>query len=71
LPWAVAEHLDLDMARAFEHIFLEQHDIASPKASLAASRWAAGERVGEFRGPHRPCFMPLPPPPATALISTG
>jgi hypothetical protein len=63
---AVAEHLHLDMAGRLD-VFLDQH-ASSPKA--AASRCAPASAVGEVAGSSTR-RMPLPPPPATALISTG
>jgi hypothetical protein len=63
---AVAEDLDLDMAGLAE-VFLDI-DGASPKAALASER--AVESATRAR-PRSATFMPRPPPPAAALMSTG
>jgi hypothetical protein len=63
----VAKHLDFDVARAL-HVFLHQHRVA-PKL-LMASRLhdaSAAAKSSAFSTAR----MPLPPPPALALISTG
>ncbi len=63
----VGEHLHLDVARPGQ-VPLEQHPVvaeggrASRRAPASASWNAAGSVTAR---------MPLPPPPATALISTG
>ena len=63
---AVADHLHLDVARLRE-IFLEIDRVVAEggRASVRAVR-ALGQIVGV-----RATFMPRPPPPAAALISTG
>ena len=64
---AVGEHLHLDMARRGD-VFLDQHARVAERGLRLALR--AFER-----GSKSACLstrrMPLPPPPATALISTG
>ena len=63
----VAEHLDLDVAR-LQHVLLDQHVVvAEARLRLALAR---GERRLEV-GAASTRRMPLPPPPALALISTG
>ena len=64
---AVGEHLELDMARRAD-VFLDQHArVAEGRLRLAlrASNAASKSACLSTRR------MPLPPPPATALISTG
>ena len=61
-------HLDLDMARLVE-IFLDiDRVVAEGGPGLGAG---GGERVRAVRSALRATFMPRPPPPAAALISTG
>ena len=65
---AIGEHLHLDMARAWRRI--------SPAArgrrrSLGGLAPAGRQRGGEILAARSTLRMPLPPPPATALISTG
>ena len=64
----VGEDLDLDVARR-EHVFLDQHARVAEGARRLALR--ARERGLELRARSSTRRMPLPPPPATALISTG
>ena len=65
---AVAEHLDLDVAR-LRQIFLDVDGV------VAEGGLGFGARGGERDAAARPrvcaTFMPRPPPPAAALISTG
>ena len=68
LPVRVGEHLDLDMTRA-RATYFSISTRASPKA-LSASRCAASSASAKSSGASTR-RMPLPPPPATALISTG
>ena len=64
---AVAEHLHLDMAWLGDE-FLDQHAVVAEAGLPLALR--ARERIGEIlRSSTR--RIPLPPPPARALISTG
>ena len=64
----VGEHLDLDVAR-LQHVLLDQHAVvAEARLRLALAR---GERGGEVARRWSTRRMPLPPPPALALISTG
>ena len=65
----VGEDLDLDVARALE--VASRSARGRRRRRTAASRRAAGERGGELARRVRPMRMPLPPPPALALISTG
>jgi hypothetical protein len=63
---AVAEHLHLDVAR--RDVFLaQQHRVVAERGGGLAP---AGGQFLEVAGPATR-RMPLPPPPATALISTG
>jgi hypothetical protein len=64
---AVAEHLHLDVARR-EDIFLDQHAVVAERGRRLAL--AAVSMSGEL-GRASTRRIPLPPPPATALISTG
>ena len=65
---AVADHLDLDMVRLGE-IFLE---IDAAVAECGPSLGTRGvEGLGEVLRGSCATFMPRPPPPAAALISTG
>jgi hypothetical protein len=63
----VGEHLDLDVARARD-IALDQHVVVAEAGQGLAL--AAGQRGVEVLG-RSTRRMPLPPPPALALISTG
>ena len=65
---AVAQHLDLDVARARE-IFLEIDGVV-PEGGLGLGA-RGGERRATAPPRERATFMPRPPPPAAALISTG
>ena len=65
--FAVAEHLDLDVARPFEISF-------QIKRVVAERRLGLGPRHGERHAislSARTTFMPRPPPPAAALSMTG
>ena len=64
---AVAEHLNLDVARAFQ-IFLEIDCVVAERGLGLGAR--GGKRVGSSSGVWA-TFMPRPPPPADALTSTG
>jgi hypothetical protein len=64
---AVAEHLHLDMARA-KDIFLDQHPVVAERGrgsrlQDSSMSWNSADALTRR--------IPLPPPPATALISTG
>ena len=65
---AVGQHLQLDMARPVE-IFLDVDGVVAERGA----RLGAGdaERLLELVRRPRATFMPRPPPPAAALISTG
>ena len=64
----VGEDLDLDVARR-EHVFLDEHArVAEGAQPPRAARSRAPPRTRPRSSTRR---MPLPPPPATALISTG
>jgi hypothetical protein len=63
----VGEHLDLHVAR-FEHVFSTSMR-ASPNDDCA-SRWAEARASASWLSSST-TFMPLPPPPALALSSTG
>ena len=63
----IAEHLNFDMAR-FDEIFFDQ-DGSIAEAALP-SRWAPSSAVLNAAGSSTR-RMPLPPPPARALIKTG
>ena len=65
---AVAEHLDLDVARLVEVLLEVDRVVAEGGARLGAG---GGERLGQVVGASRATFMPRPPPPAAALTSTG
>jgi hypothetical protein len=67
LALAVAEDLDLDVPRPRD-VALDQHVVVA-KAGLGFAL-AAGQRGGKVFG-RSTRRMPLPPPPALALISTG
>ena len=64
----VAEHLDLDVARVLDELLDEDAVVAEARLGL---------RAGTSRSLPRPPWrfqatrMPLPPPPAEALIITG
>jgi hypothetical protein len=65
---AVGEHLDLDMARLLDEFFDEDPVIAEGRARPPISSGRSP------RGPpssFQAIRMPLPPPPADALIITG
>ena len=63
----VAEHLHLDVAGAGD-VFLQQHPVVAEGRGRLAPRPARAAAKSSARSTRR---MPLPPPPATALISTG
>jgi hypothetical protein len=65
---AIAKHLDFDVTRAL-HVFLNQHRVVAKAAARFAL--ARGQSVGESLQLCCTMRMPLPPPPALALISTG
>ena len=65
---AVAEHLDLDVARPLE-IFLEIDRVVAEGGLRLGAR--GRERVRAARPRSCATFMPRPPPPAAALTSTG
>ena len=64
---AVAQHLDLDVARLLEIFFEVDRVVAEGGARLGAG---GGQRVRQLVAVWA-TFMPRPPPPAVALISTG
>ena len=64
----VGEDLDLDVARAGD-VLLDQHVVVAEAGDRLAL--ARGERVAGNPRPLSTRRMPLPPPPAAALISTG
>ena len=64
----VGEHLDLDVARR-DQVFLEQHAVVAEARFRFALR--RRERRRERLARCSTTRMPLPPPPAEALISTG
>jgi hypothetical protein len=64
----VAEHLEFDMPRMLD-VALEDHARVAERAGRLALR--RGQRVGEFGFSLRTMRMPLPPPPAAALIISG
>ena len=63
----VGEHLDLDVARALE-VALDQHPGVAERR--LPSRRAASSAPSSSPAA-RTARMPLPPPPATALIMSG
>ena len=64
----VAEDLDLDVARPLD-VALEQQRVVAERDSRLAAR--ALDRLGELARRARTTRMPLPPPPADALTSSG
>ena len=64
---AVAEHLDLDVARPAQ-VFFHEHAVVAEGAALRAWRPRGPPRSRSGRST---TLMPLPPPPADALIRTG
>jgi hypothetical protein len=64
----VAEHLDLDVARAFDEL-LDEHAVVAEaeREALALGRLEAFAHVRSDQASR----MPLPPPPAEAFIITG
>ena len=64
----VAQELDLDVAGTRE-VALEDEPIVAERGRGLAPR--AGERLGQLVAPCSTTCMPLPPPPALGLISTG
>ena len=68
LPVPVGEHLHLDVARPIDQP-LEQHAVVAERGLGLAP--AGGERLEEVARRSSTRRMPLPPPPATALISSG
>ena len=65
---AVAQHLDLDVARRAEILLEVDRVVAEGGLGLGAGQ---REGLGRLVGGCSTTFMPRPPPPATALISTG
>ena len=63
----VGEHLHFDVARRGD-IFLDQHAPVAERALRLALRASSAASKSACASTRR---MPLPPPPATALISTG
>ena len=68
LPCAIAEHLDLDVARPEDRL-LEVDGVVAEGALRLAPRALAG--AGELVLACATRRMPLPPPPAAALSITG
>ncbi len=64
----VAQHLDFDVARIGNEFFDEHAVVAETRFRLGAG---AGEIFRHFRLAENAMRMPLPPPPADALIITG
>ncbi len=64
----VGEHLHLDVARALDQA-LEQQGVVAERRGRDAP--GGGERLGELVGVPRTICMPLPPPPAEGLTSSG
>ena len=65
---AVAEHLDLDVARLLEILFDVDRIVAEGGLGFGPGRLRAhATRSASVRA----TFMPRPPPPAAALMSTG
>ena len=64
----VAEDLDLDVAGPGD-VALEEHPVVAEAAERLALR--GGHRLGEVVGACATTRMPLPPPPAAALTSSG
>ena len=67
-PERIGEHLHLDVARSLDEPLEQQGVVAERGCSDAARR---AERVGELRPRSRTTTMPLPPPPADGLTSSG
>ncbi len=67
-PLAVAQHLDFDVPRLLQ-IFFEIDRVVAERGLRLAAR--GRQRVAEFFFAVSATFMPRPPPPAAALISTG
>ena len=64
---SVEQHLDLDVARALDEPFEDQPVVAERgRASRRAAASASGRPLGS-----RTVRMPLPPPPAAGLTSSG
>ena len=68
LAGAVAEHLDLDVARLLE-IFLDVDGVVAEGGLGLGARGLTAPR--QIVLGVRATFMPRPPPPAVALMSTG
>ena len=64
----VGEHLDLDVPRPGQ-VALDQHAVVAERGAGLALRQR--QRLGEPGRASSTTRMPLPPPPALALISTG
>jgi hypothetical protein len=64
---AVAQHLDFDVARLFD-VFLDE-DRSSPKEERASL--VARSKPSAHSASFQAMRIPLPPPPALALIITG
>ena len=69
LTVGVAEDLHLNVPRV-EPTYFSSRTRSSPNAA-AASRLAPARAAGELGSGGSTLRMPLPPPPATALINTG
>jgi hypothetical protein len=64
----VGEHLHLDVAAAFDQALEHQRAVAEGAPGLAPR---AGQRLRQLGEASRTSRMPRPPPPATALTSSG
>ena len=64
----VGEHLHLDVARILEVALDVDRRVGEVRLPLALRRL---ERLRRLVGASATTFMPLPPPPAAALISSG
>ena len=64
----VADHLHLDVAAALD-VLLDEHGVVAEGAQRLALR--GGDRLVHLVAAERTTRMPLPPPPAAALTSTG
>jgi hypothetical protein len=62
----VAEHLDLDVARLLDEL-LDEHAVVAEAARASLRHALKPSRPPSFQA----IRMPLPPPPADALIITG
>ena len=64
----VGEHLHLDVARALDEPLEQQRVVAERRGGHAAG---GRERLGQLGRRSRTTCMPLPPPPAEGLTSSG